>query len=138
MTAGFSDVTGNKAMDEWTSKTAWTGHAAFFIGLATTVPTQTSAGTEVTGGSYAREEVVASGWDASASQTTQLASGQDITFTTATANWGTIQALTFHSLLTGGEYLGWATLTTVKTINSGDTAKIVAGASGLQVKLQPT
>jgi hypothetical protein len=96
-----------------------------YVGLYTVAPTDSTAGTECTGGAYAREAVTrGTGWTSTAGATENAA---DITFTEATASWGTVVAFALCDSLTGGNQLYWGDLTASKVIDSGDTAKIPAG-----------
>lgn len=63
------------------------------IALYTVAPTSTTAGTEVTGGSYARVTVPSSAWSTLDGTGTLRNSNQSISFPTPTAAWGTIVAL---------------------------------------------
>lgn len=105
-----------------------------WIALFTTTPTDSSAGTEVTGGSYARTAVVrtGAGWDAAsgASPGTTQNTGA-ITFPTATADWGTVTGFGICISSAGAlstDLLFWAALTANKTVSNGDTASFAAGA----------
>src|SRR5215213_2680357 len=75
-----------------------------YMSLFTVTPSDSAAGTEVTGGSYARVQTVGK-WGAP-SGTTQVANNAVITFPTATADWaaGGTQVVAFglHSASTAG------------------------------------
>lgn len=101
-----------------------------WIALYTTAsPGEGDSGTEVSGGSYARERVQGTGaWDAPSDGAT--ANTSDITFTTATASWGTIQSVGIKdsSTSTGTDnLLLLGALTSNKTVGNGDTFKFNAG-----------
>ena len=100
-----------------------------WIALYTSATTDTGGGTEVTGGSYARVRVQGTGaWDAPSNGAT--ANTSDITFTQASANWGTVTdvAVKDSSTSTGtNEHLYHGTLTSSKVVNNGDTFKFNAG-----------
>ena len=102
-----------------------------WVALYTSTQGDSDSGTEVTGGSYARERVQGTGmWDAPALGAGATANTSDITFTQATANWGTVQAVSIKdsSTSTGTDnLLYWGALTSNKTVNSGDTFKFNAG-----------
>ena len=72
-------------IDHLLRNTAYTSVATVYLALFTDDPTDAATGTEVTGGSYARESIA---FDAAASRT--LDNTSDVTFTTATASWGTV------------------------------------------------
>lgn len=104
-----------------------------WIALFTSVPTDSTTGTEVTGGSYARVAVVrtGAGWDAAsgASPGTTQNTGV-ITFATASADWGTITGFGITISSAGAlstDLLYWGALTASKVVSSGDTASFSAG-----------
>lgn len=101
------------------------------IGLFTTTPADTGAGgVEVTGGSYAREAYAKNGtnWGSSAAGApSTIQNLVAITFTTATANWGTVASWGYFTAITAGTLLFFAVLDTSKAVNNGDTAEFAAG-----------
>jgi hypothetical protein len=103
---------------------AVTRPTAWYVALFTADPGETGAGTEVTGGSYARQSVTFS--TATTGSTSNTA---DILFPTATANWGTIVAVAIYDAATGGNELYYGPLTGGnQVINSGQQFKFAAGA----------
>ncbi len=98
-------------------------YVALFLDSAK--PGDAGGGTEASGGDYARESVARNtGWTLTGSA---IENANDITFTEATASWGLLGAFALMDALTVGNMLYWGDLTTAKTINSGDTAKVPAG-----------
>ena len=96
------------------------------IRLYTTAPTDSTPGTEVTGGSYASVDSK-SKWGAPTGTTpTQVANNVIITFPTATADWGTINAFAVCNAA-GTTELMWGTLTTPKPVLNGDTPSFAVG-----------
>lgn len=118
--AEFTDYFENKIIE--TMRATNITAAAAYVGLYTTATADDGSGTEVTGGSYARQlaglSVASGGASANAS---------DITFPTATANWGTVTHVALLDAATAGNMLMHSPLDTSKTVNSGDTFKINAG-----------
>lgn len=51
----------------------------------------------------------------------------DVTFATATADWGTINQFAILDATTGGNILFWSTLAVSKTVTTGDTVRFNAG-----------
>lgn len=98
-----------------------------YFALYTANPTDAGGGTEVSGGSYARVGVTnnTTNFPTASSQTSSNASL--ISFTTATANWGTITAVGVFDASTSGNLLMWGPLSVSKTINNGDQFKIAIG-----------
>ena len=80
-----------------------------------------TGGTEVSGGSYARQSTAASDWnDATNADPSEATNATEIDFGTATAAWGTVTSVGFYDASTGGNMLLAADLTSSKTIDSGD------------------
>lgn len=93
-----------------------------YVGLLTAISGEAGTGTEVTGGSYARQAITfAAPSNGTTSNTT------DILFPTATAPWGTIPYFAIFDSASGGNMLYYGTLSTTKIIGSADTATFVAG-----------
>ncbi len=103
---------------------AITGQAAVYVALFT-ADDGLEAGTitsEVSGGSYARE---LAGLSASSDGVTSNAS--DITFTTATASWGTITHVALMDAVSGGNVIMHSAFDVSKPVGDGDAYKINAG-----------
>ncbi len=101
------------------------------IGLFTTNPADDgTGGVEVTGGSYAREAYARNGtnWGSStAGAPSTISNLIAVTFTTATANWGTVTGWGYFTAVSAGTLLFFAALDTSKAVNSGDTAEFAIG-----------
>jgi hypothetical protein len=126
--AGFSDYYENKVIDHMLRNQAFTPPSTVYVGLYTAAPTDAGGGTEVSGGSYARQAVTLAAASAGATQ-----NSADITFPTATADWGTIVAAGLFDAASAGNLLAWNNLTASKTVNNGDTFKIAAGSLTISV-----
>jgi len=118
----FSDYYEDKIIDHMLRNQAFTPPSALYVALYTVSPSDSGGGTEVSGGSYARQAVTFTA--ASGGATSNSA---DVTFPQATADWGTIVAVGIFDSSSGGNLLAWGTLTASKTVNNGDQFKILAG-----------
>lgn len=104
-----------------------------YVALFTTAPTDSTTGTEVSGGSYARVAVARSGtpgWTAASGTTALTDNSGAITFTTASADWGTIVAAGICNSSAGAlstDLIAWATLAVNKTVTTGDTFSFATG-----------
>ena len=109
------------------TQVAWKPTAVYFA-LYTAAPSDSGGGTEVSGGSYARVQVTQADaqWNAPAAAGL-IDNVNAITFTTATANWGTITHVGIHDAVSAGNLLMWGALTASKVINNGDTFEFAAG-----------
>lgn len=120
--AEFSNYLENKVLDHVLRNTSYTSPTTVYVGLFTTDPTDAGTGTEVSGGSYARQALsvtTASGGI--------VTSSADVTFPQATASWGTVSHIGLMDALSSGNLLMHTPLTTSKTIDSGDILKISSG-----------
>jgi hypothetical protein len=121
--AELTDFMENKIIDHMLRNQSYTPPATVYVALFTTATADDGTGTEVSGGAYARQAVTLAAASGGASE-----NSADITFPTATANWGTVTHLALFDALTGGNMLMHSPLDESKTINNGDTFKINAGA----------
>jgi hypothetical protein len=131
--AALSDFAENKVLDATVRAQAIGTPATWYVALYTACPTDSTAGTEVTGGSYARVAVTAglTQWAGSQSATSTTASSgsggttsnnASITFPAPTANWGVVTCWALTDASTAGNIWIYSALTTNKTINNGDAA----------------
>ena len=102
--------------------TTFTSPSVVYIALYTSDPTDANTGTQVSGGSYARQAVTFGA--PSNGVTTNSAA---IEFPQATASWGTVTHIGILDALTSGNLLYHTPLDTAKTIDSGDIFKISSG-----------
>jgi hypothetical protein len=119
-----SDFLENELLDHVLGNTAYTQPATIYLGLFTG-GTLLEAGTqtdEVSGGSYARELV-----SFAVASTGSSATDATVTFTTATASWGSITHIAIIDAATAGNVLFHGAVTAAKTIDNGDTFQVSAG-----------
>lgn len=141
----LSDYVENNTIDYVFRAQTWTIAANFHVGLSTAACSDSSVGTEVTGGSYARVSVARSlaNWAGtqSAGSTTastgtggQTSNNNAINFPAPTAGWGNVTHFFISDASSGGNIILCQALTTSKTINPSDTVSFAAAA--LTVTLQ--
>lgn len=128
----MSDYLENKLIDHLFRGTAYTAPSTLYFGLSTSACSDSSFGTEVTGGSYARVAVTpnstnfantqASGSGASTGTGGQTSNLTVITFAAPTANWGSITHFFVADASSSGNLLVCKSLTVAKTVNNGDAA----------------
>lgn len=102
-----------------------------YVALHTADPTDAGGGAEVSGGSYARELVnqdnaTAPYWENSDSGT-GIQNQSAVTFTTATAAWGTITHVAIWDAVSAGNLLFHGALSASKVVGDGDTFEFAAG-----------
>lgn len=114
------------------------------IALFTTCPTDSTGGTEVTGGSYGRVNYQASlaNWAGTQSSGSTIASSgtggttsnnNAVTFPAATADWGTVNCVGYMTASSGGTLIWYTALTSARSITNGSTASFAATALSFQI-----
>lgn len=144
---GMSDEHENTLIDFEFRNLTYTPPTAWYVGLLTAGPTDSSSGTEVSGGAYARVAVTCNttNWAATnaAGSTANPSAGTSgttsnngaITFPAPSgANWGTCTHLALFTAASGGNPKYYSALTSSKTINDGDAAPVFA-AGALTIQL---
>lgn len=117
MAGSFSDYLEDKVLKHVFTNTSYTSPSTVYVGLFTVAPSDSGGGTEVSGGSYARQAIT---FTVSGSSPTQAVNSGAVEFPTATADWGTIVAAAVFDAPTSGNMLAWADLTSNKNITTGD------------------
>ena len=120
--AEFSNYLENALINATLRNTSYTSPSVVYIALYTSDPTDANTGTQVSGGSYARQSATF-GAPSNGTSTNSAA----IEFPQATASWGTVTHIGILDALTSGNLLYHTPLDTAKTIDSGDIFKISSG-----------
>ena len=135
--AGFTNYLEDKVIAHLFGGTAYTAPGTWYVGLQTATPSDSAAGTEVSGGAYARQSVA---WTIQTGGTAQASNTAALTFPAATTDWGTVTHAGVYDAATGGNLVAYETLTKTdfstanpKIVNTGDIFKIDAG--NLKVQL---
>lgn len=131
----------NKLVDALLRGQSLGAPATWHVALFTSDPTETgAAGTEVSGGSYARVAVTASlanwaGTQSAGSTTASSGTGgatsnnNAITFPTPSANWGVVTHWALMDASSAGNAWIYGALSAAKTVNNGDPAPSFAAAA---------
>ena len=122
--AGFSDYLEDKVLDHVFGGTAYTAPATLYAALYTVAPTDTGGGTEVTGGSYARQSGT---FTVSGTNPTTASNSAAIEYPTATDNYGTVVAVGILDASSSGNLLAYANLDTSKSVTTGDVFRFDTG-----------
>src|SRR5210317_1809693 len=117
----FSNYLETELLDHVFAGNAYTSPTTVYVGLFTSNPDEDGSGTEVSGGSYARQ---AGTFSVTGNTATTTAA---IEFPTATGTWGTVTHIGIYDAVSAGNLLAYAALTTSKSIASGDVFRIPTG-----------
>jgi len=135
--AGLTNYLEDKIINHVFGSTSYTKPTNWYVGLLTATPSDSAAGTEVSGGSYAR---MVCAFTITGTGTAQAANTSAITFPTATADWGIVGWVGIYDALSGGNLAAYQNLqksdfstTTTKTINDGDIFKFNATTIKIQL-----
>lgn len=126
--ADLSNYLENELLDHCLGTGSFTMPSQVYVALYTSAPTDSGGGTQVSGGSYARQAV-----DFGAASSGSASPTADVEFPTATANWGTIVAVGLFDASTSGNLLWHKTLSPGKAVGNGD--KVVIEVANLTVSL---
>lgn len=121
MAGNLSNYLENKLLDHFLATTSYTAPSNVYVALMTVAEDDTgTAGTEVSGGSYARQTAT---FDAAASGATQNSANIDFTDMPAC----TVVGIAIYDASTAGNLLVHGTLTANKSLDAGDTLRIATG-----------
>jgi hypothetical protein len=135
--AGLTNYLEDKIWNHVFGTTTYTRPTNWYVGLLTATPSDSSAGTEVSGGSYARQVCA---FTITGAGTAEAKNTSAITFPTATADWGIIGWVGIYDSLTGVNLVAYQNLqksdfstSTTKVVNDGDIFKFNAQTIKLQL-----
>lgn len=121
MTA-LSNYAENALTDHLLGTATFTSPTTVYLALYTNNPGEGNTGTEVTGGSYARQSIT---FGAAVGGT--ASNNADVQFPTATASWGTVTHWGLFDAATGGNFLFYSTFDVNKPVTSGDVFYVQSG-----------
>lgn len=127
ISGGHSTYLANKILDHIFKTAVYTAATTLYVGLSTgTIADATSgdAAGEPTGGAYARK--ACNTWDAAAVGASENTAA--ITFTQATASWGTITDFFIADALTDGNLLFYEQADNSRDVGTNDTIQFDAGS----------
>jgi len=122
--AGFSDYLETAVLNHVFGGSSYSAPGTLYVALYTAAPSDSGGGTEVTtsGTAYARQTGAFTVAGGTASNTSA------IEYATATADYGTVVAVGVFDAATSGNLLAYGTLTSSKTVSSGDVFRFNASA----------
>lgn len=125
MAGNLSDYLENKVLDHILGTTSYTMPTAY-LALYTVAPTDSTSGTEVSGGSYVRKAIA---FNAASSGAAVNSANVDFTgMPTAT-----VVAVAVCDALTDGNILVYGTLASSRAVTAGDTLRIASGDLSISV-----
>jgi len=117
----FTNFLETEILDHVFAGAAYTAPTTKYLALYTAAPGETGGGTELSGSAYVRKAIA---FTTSGNTTSNNAA---IEFPTATGSWGSVTHVGVFDALTSGNLMAYATLTSAKTIDSGDVFRIPSG-----------
>ena len=126
MAGNLSDYLEVKLLDHFLGTTTYTKPTTVYLALYTAAPTDSTAGTEVSGNSYARKVVAFNG---AASGSTVNTSDVDFTGMPAC----TVVAIAVTDAITSGNILVYGPLTANKSLDVGDILRVSAGDLSISI-----
>lgn len=126
MAGNLTNYLESKLIDHFLGTTTYTKPSAVYVALFTVTPGEAAGGTEVTGGSYARQ---AATFGAASSGSTTNSTNIDFAGMPA----ATTVAIGIFDASTSGNMLLYGALTTNKTTDAGDTLRIATGSLSVSI-----
>lgn len=123
MASGKTDFLELELLDHSLRNSAYTPPATVYLALYTVAPGEATAGTEASGGSYARQAIT---FGAAAGG--QVQNSAPITFPTATAGWGTIAGAAIVDTSEGACNVLYYLDGLSQVVNSGDVVSFAISA----------
>ena len=117
----FSNYLETEMLDHVFGGNAYTAPSTLYLSLHTANPDEDGSGAEVSGGGYARQSMAMTVSGNTASNDSA------VEFPTATANYGTVTHVGVYDASSSGNLLCYASLTSSKTIETGDVFRVPAG-----------
>lgn len=145
LSGAVTSYLGNLLLDWlWRGQTR-TAPGTVYLALCSDVGTRGTAGTELSGGAYARQGIActlaawedtqnAGGAVASTGTTDEIETEAAVTYTPPNADWGTVQSAELRDASTAGNRLWFAALASAKSVLSGDTVSFAAGAVKVRLR----
>jgi len=119
----FTNFLETEILDHVFGGSAYTAPATHYLALYTAAPGETGGGTEVTtsGTAYARQTV------AFTTTGNTTSNNAPVEYPTATATFGNVTHVGVFDASTGGNLMAYATLSSSKTIDTGDVFRVPTG-----------
>lgn len=126
MAGNLSDYLEDKVLDHILGTTTYTKPSAVYLALYTTTPTDSTSGTEVSGGSYARQLIT---FGASSSGAASNNTSVDFSLMPAC----TVTGVAVCDAQTSGHILVYGSLSSSKTLAANDTLRVSSGDLSISI-----
>jgi hypothetical protein len=121
---GMSNYLANKLLNNVFNGGAWSPPATVYVSLHTAALNAAGVGTEVSGGSYARQAITANTTNFPTTTTREIKNAVAFNFPVAAAPWGTVIYFGVWDALSGGNLIWYGEVDPNKTIGTGDALSI--------------
>lgn len=118
----FTDFLENELLDHVFRNASYTPPTTVYVALTTTTPTDSAAGTEVSGNNYARTAATFGAASGGA-----ISNSGAVTFPTPSGSWGTITHFEIWDASTNGNRLAWGALSQSESPINGNTVEFATG-----------
>src|SRR5689334_4360668 len=105
MASGVTTLTSNALLNFLFRTGSYTPAATYYVALFTAAPGYAGGGTEVSGGSYARQPIDNDSGEWTSPTTREIGNVSPIEFPQATAGWGTVTHFALMDDVSGGNML---------------------------------
>lgn len=126
MPGNLTNYLENKLIDHFLGTTTYASATTIYVGLFTSAPGETGGGTEVSGGSYARQSAT---FGAATNGSTTNNTNVDYLNMPAAS----VVSIGIFDAATSGNMLLYGALTTPKTTDAGDTLRIASGSLTISI-----
>jgi len=125
--SSMSDYMENELLDHVLSAATFTAAATLHYGLFITPANDDASGTQVSGGSYARQAATNNATNFPAASGGAKANGAAVNFGTASANWGSVGYVALFDASSGGNMYFWGPMVPSIPILNGDSLNFPIG-----------
>lgn len=133
MASGVTTTTSNDLLDFLFRDGSYTPIDTYYVALFTAAPGYAGGGTEVSGGSYARQAIDndSAAWTSPTAR--EISNVDAIEFPQATGNWGTVTHFALMDALTSGNMVAFGALNTPVACPIGSQRTFPAGALVIRI-----
>lgn len=127
MAGQYTEYLRNKLNDLAFGSTSWTPPTQMYVALFTVLPSESSSGTEPSGGNYSRVQIDNDKTTWTTSSSGIVTNAISVQFPRASSTWGYVYGFGLFDSVSSGNLLAYGTFTTIKSVNGGTQALLPIG-----------